>query len=238
MNKRIFISHAHADASLADELARALEAAGFAPWIDQREIRPGDSFLERMNAGLGVASYVVVLLSSTSSSSRWVTKEWMVALADQATVVVPVLLDDTVPPPLLRDILHFRVDTREPDLGPIVNFFRSEVSEPSPVRPRASTSAQGLHSVSRRQLRLVALRCLDEAALESFCFDAQVETARLQGPTFHGKLVSLLHVLSSEGLLFSFAEWLEHERARCVQHALDTLRVEPSWTWHVNDRTP
>jgi hypothetical protein len=229
---RIFISYAHVDSERANEVHAALTAAGFDPWIAHREIRPGDSFLERMNEGLGGAAYVLVLLSEAAKGSRWVTREWMSALAAESTIVVPVILDDTEPPPLLRDIVHFKIDRSNRGIAEIVAFFQREVQAPKPPRVRGQQRPNRvLQSASPRQLRLIANRCLDEAALKSFCFDAEVDMSRLQGTSLQERLISLLHTVTDEGLLASFSGWLEIERKRCVQHSLEVLEKDGGWSW-------
>ena len=107
--QRIFISHSTADEEIAAKIAAALDKAGFSSWIDLREIRPGDSFIGKMNEGLADASYMLLLISSASINARWVTREWTAALAARATVIIPVLIDETQPPPLLADIVHFKI---------------------------------------------------------------------------------------------------------------------------------
>jgi hypothetical protein len=229
--KKIFVSYSHEDASPATQITRALEEAGFRLWIDQQEIRPGDSFLERMNEGLEDASYFLLLLSSAAVSSRWVTKEWMATLASGGTVIIPVRLDDTPLPLLLRDVVY--VDMRpnmHAGVEEIVRFFRREISE---VSPRLRTSVFSLKHLSRRQLRLLALACLDELGLSSFCFDSQLDPRSLSGSSVHEKLVYLMHVAASEGLLESFAEWLEAERSKCLKQQIKTLENTPAWNWVV-----
>lgn len=77
----IFISYTHQDADAARAIRSALDGAGLKPWLDEREISPGDSFLKCMNDGLTVADYVVVLFSQASLQSHWVEREWMSSLA-------------------------------------------------------------------------------------------------------------------------------------------------------------
>src|SRR5438105_4129982 len=86
---RVFISHASRDRDFASRIAEALQRDGLRPWLDTQEISPGDSFLAQMNAGLGAAGYVLLLVSAAAHVSQWVTREWLAALANEATVLVP-----------------------------------------------------------------------------------------------------------------------------------------------------
>jgi hypothetical protein len=231
--KKIFISYCSSDAVIAQRIAAALEVVGLSAWVDRREIRPGDSFVERMSEGLEEASYVLLLVSEAASASRWVRREWMSALAASGTVIIPVLIDGCEVPILLRDIVH--VDLRQDQqrgIEQIVSFFRTERQELTPyVHTRGIQSL--LRRASRRQLRLIALRCIDETALRSFCFDAGVDPVSLGGTNLHEKLVSLLHLAASEGLLIRFRDWMEAERLRCVKNQIRELEKQPGWEWHV-----
>lgn len=232
MSAIIFISYSHPDASIAQRIASALEFAGLAPWIDQQEIQPGDSFIEGMSEGLGEASYVLLLLSRAAAVSKFVNREWMSALASKTITLVPVLLDDAEVPMLLRDIVY--IDLRhdlEAGIARVVEFFRRETRQPS-VRLLRSTAL--LTTASRRQLRLVAMRCLDEAGLRGFCFDSDIDPNRLGGASVNERLLSLLHLVANEGLADRFAEWLEAERERCVRKSIEQLQTLPSWSWTVD----
>src|ERR1700734_1225929 len=103
---KIFISYSRVNAADAEEVYDALSEVGLSPWLDRVEIKPGDSFLDRLNDGLSDASYLLLLLSESSLGSRWVTREWLSALASDKTVVMPILLEDVELPPLLRDITY------------------------------------------------------------------------------------------------------------------------------------
>jgi hypothetical protein len=123
VNTRIFVSYSHRDQEVARQIVLTLKKEGLKPWLDEEEIGPGDSFIEGMNRGLGDASYVLLLLSTASVNSFWVSREWMAELATRATVVVPIVLDDCDVPPLLRDIVHFDLrNDRASGVQKIVDF--------------------------------------------------------------------------------------------------------------------
>jgi hypothetical protein len=237
MAKNIFVSYTRVDEAIAQQIVAALDRAGLQPWIDMREIKPGDSYLERMNEGLGEASYVLVLLSRNSLESQWVQREWLSTLADRATILIPIVLDNTEIPPLLRDIVHF--DLRGDlsiGVARIVEFFQNETCQVPRRAFRDNTGAKPLLAgVSRRQLRLVALKCVDNTGLSAFCFDASLDPNSLAGTSLHEKLVSLLHRVSNEDLLNDFASWLELERSRCVKSQLKMLSGQTAWNWTTQD---
>lgn len=133
---RVFVSYTASDKQIARNVADALIGAGFDVWIDQARLRPGDSIVCSVSAGLCETDIVLVLLSRASISSNWVAAEVNAALssrlAGKGPVVVPVLLDDCNVPALLRDLVH--IDLRVVDfselpnqLHTIMNPFPSEV---------------------------------------------------------------------------------------------------------------
>ena len=106
----VFICHATEDKSTAKLLASFLSAAGPRVWFDQWEVHVGDSIVEKINAGLGSATHLVVLLSAHSVGKPWVSREMSSALmrqlADRSIQVLPLRLDDSGLPPLIADIRY------------------------------------------------------------------------------------------------------------------------------------
>jgi predicted secreted hydrolase len=106
----VFISHRGADQSAAERLGEALRERGHKVWIDTWKIDIGDSIVEQINAGLSDASFLLLCCSSEPSTSRWMDREWMSALARQlegADVrVLPVVLTGGNLPPILSDVKY------------------------------------------------------------------------------------------------------------------------------------
>ena len=77
----IFLSHNSQDKPFVRRLARDLDVHGVKCWIDEAEIKVGDSLIEKIRQGLDSMSYVAVVLSPDSVNSAWVQKEIDVAKA-------------------------------------------------------------------------------------------------------------------------------------------------------------
>jgi hypothetical protein len=126
-----FICHASEDKSAAHEVASCLQASGVNVWLDQWEIRVGDSIVERINSGLSSASHLLVLLSKHSVVKPWVKRELSSAIMRQlrgeSVVVLPVLLDECEIPPILSDIRY--ADCRAGISGGIAEILRAIVLE-------------------------------------------------------------------------------------------------------------
>jgi formylglycine-generating enzyme required for sulfatase activity len=103
----VFISYSHADKRFVDGLANRLKASGVDVWIDTWMIKVGDSITDKINEGIGTSDWLIVVLSSTSVSSRWVKEELNAATVknieeDKHAFILPVLIEKCEIPSLLR----------------------------------------------------------------------------------------------------------------------------------------
>ena len=115
----VFICHASEDKPFARAIAGELRSDGAAIWLDELEIRVGDSIVQKVSEGLQGASHLVIILSRHSVTKPWVAKELsyslMRQLSDRSISILPVRLDDSPLPALLSDVKYadFRVDFAE-----------------------------------------------------------------------------------------------------------------------------
>lgn len=104
----IFLSHNHQDKDVATPLAARLRLVGADVWLDDWEIKPGDSIVGKVNEALGLADTVLLLWSENAAHSRWVNSEMETAIArrlsDGSVRIIPVRLDDTELPALLQPL--------------------------------------------------------------------------------------------------------------------------------------
>jgi hypothetical protein len=225
----IFISYAHEDAQVASEIAAALDSLGLRPWIDEREVQPGESFLKRMSEGLSAADYVVVLFSGASLRSHWVEREWMSSLARRDPIVVPVRLDTSEIPVLIRDLVWIDfVPSSEQGIEKLKSFFLRELETTGSAGERRTLSPQPSQTMplwerSRHQLRLVTMSCMKETEFQSYLYDTDIDQGEIQGPSFNQRILWLLNRLKDGNLSSDFAKWLYRERKECVVRALARL---------------
>src|SRR5947207_1493541 len=92
----VFLSHSSRDKRFIGRLADELRAAGIDVWLDEAELRVGDSLSEIENS-LRQARCVVVAFSQASKDSAWVTRELEIARAAGDIRTLPILLDDVQP---------------------------------------------------------------------------------------------------------------------------------------------
>jgi TIR domain len=225
---KVFISYSRQDEQVADRIVSNLDGLGLDVWVDRREIQPGDSFLNKMNQGLGSANYILVLFSNASLQSQWVEREWMSGLANHGTTLIPIRLESEAIPPLLKDIVYIDfVQDQQKGLESLKSFFQREFSlvplSPQDVSRRDSIPLL-LQEATRRELRLVAQRCVSEDNFMSFLFDEDIDPSAIGGNSLNERLVNLLHFTNTEGILKDFAVWLNRERKRCVENQLKLIR--------------
>ena len=72
----VFISHASEDkADVARPLQQRLEKLGLRVWIDEVQLNLGDSLREKIDEGLALSKYGVVVLSPAFFAKQWPTRE-------------------------------------------------------------------------------------------------------------------------------------------------------------------
>ena len=106
----IFLSHSHADNAFAQRVAKDLRQAGVRVWIDEAEIKVGDSLIERIHDGIDKMDFVAALISAKSVKSPWVQKELDVAMNQEIKgrriKVLPLLLEKCDLPLFLEGKLY------------------------------------------------------------------------------------------------------------------------------------
>ena len=80
MKVSIFLSHNAKDKPFVKRLARDLDNHGIKYWLDESEIKVGDSLIEKIRSGLDEVDYVAAILSPNSIASSWVQREIDVAM--------------------------------------------------------------------------------------------------------------------------------------------------------------
>lgn len=106
LGDKVFISHSSQDKQFARWLSVDLANAGHRPWLDEWEIRAGDSIPTQIGLGIDECDFVLVLLSNSAISSHWVEREWQAKfwkeVNENQVMVIPVLLEDCSIPTLLQ----------------------------------------------------------------------------------------------------------------------------------------
>ena len=104
---QVFLAHSSADNPIVGRIAHDLAVRGVPVWLDEWEIKVGDSLHEKIAHGIEGSGWFVVALSRTSVQSPWVTKELnaglVIELERREVFVLPALLEQCEIPLFLKD---------------------------------------------------------------------------------------------------------------------------------------
>ena len=107
---RIFLSYARENEQKVEKLYRKLYAAGFKPWMDTKDILPGEQWEPRVPQAIRHSDFFLACLSTNSVNKRgFLQKEIKEALdiwqemLDSDIYLIPVRLEDCEVPESLRD---------------------------------------------------------------------------------------------------------------------------------------
>jgi hypothetical protein len=104
--KRVFVSYASQDATVADSICASLERQGLACWIAPRDVIPGERYADAIVHAISAAPIVVLVLSGHAVASPHVAREVERACAKR------------------RPVIAFRIDS-EP-MTPAFEYFLSD----------------------------------------------------------------------------------------------------------------
>lgn len=109
--KKVFISYSHRDKKFVERITNDLENQGLHAWVDEKEIKVGDSISKELEEGISKADFFCLVISKNSAQSKWVEREYRLALNKQLSSggipkILPILMDDTQPPEFFRDIKY------------------------------------------------------------------------------------------------------------------------------------
>ena len=113
-NANVFISYASDTRPLAEELTRDLESQGIEPWVDFKDLHPGQRVSEELQRAIDQAAWFVVLVGSESRTTRWLEAEWSAALArtweSEDKRLLPIVFGNGQLPAFLRNWVALRVN--------------------------------------------------------------------------------------------------------------------------------
>ena len=158
----IFISYSSRDRSKADELAKHIALQGYSVWWDRADLQAGDAWRARIDKEIQSASTLVALWSTSAAQSEWVRDEIKRA-QDQGIRVLPVLLDNTLPAPEMKNVQQLRYDlaeiVREVRTGPL-----SSIAEASALASVQLARPEFVGNIKRNRINMAIQLYLDKQA--------------------------------------------------------------------------
>ena len=106
----VFLSHSSKDKTTVREIAERLKEGGLKVWLDDWQIRPGDSIPAKIEEGLEQSAVLVLCMSANSLGSDWATVESQTFRfrdpLNRKRRFIPVRLDATEPRGSLRQFAY------------------------------------------------------------------------------------------------------------------------------------
>lgn len=227
--KSVFISHSWHDKALARRIAEAVQTFGGRVWLDEAEIKIGDSLVEKIRQRIDGIDYVIALLSNKSVSSEWVKKELDVAMnqeiAGRRVKVIPILATRCELPGFLEGKLYADMSTKKAYRASLPMLL-----DHLGVPPNKIAKVKGSDSPLRRSNAAWIRNLRDALTTED---EATKYRALKSAPTHKGKmLLSHLDVLEQ---LFQLAVSVGPTHVRCraieilasIEDAYFAYRFEP-----------
>ncbi|MGO9116551.1 MAG: toll/interleukin-1 receptor domain-containing protein [Desulfomonilaceae bacterium] len=113
----VFLSYSQKDNSVVRAFSTGLQRQGIEVWFDETHLPAGASLIKEISKGLESADCLVFFISKNSTDSTWALHELNLIMARRirsaGITIIPILLDDTRVPALLRDVKY--IDLRDQD---------------------------------------------------------------------------------------------------------------------------
>jgi len=160
MPRIFFMSHGSADKPVVREVAGQLGADRC--WIDEGEIKPGESLFEKIDAGIADSRVFVLFWSANSAGSAWVKEELsqarLRALRDRGFRLVLVKLDATPIPDALAHRVYIDMAT---GLAKVVAALNETAEDLTPATvPTGSAAADDVEAFQNRETEIAKLEAL------------------------------------------------------------------------------
>jgi len=164
--KAIFLSYASQDEEAARRICDALRGIGIEVWFDQRELRGGDAWDQRIRREIRDCALFVPIISANTQArlEGYFRREWKLAIArtfdmaEEKAFLLPVVIDDTSPlqasvPEQFRSVHWTRLPAGEVPPAFVARIAQllstAEPGRPTSTLPAPAT-ARAIHAVSPR----------------------------------------------------------------------------------------
>jgi len=102
-----FLSHAHTDKKIVDELARWLsEVCGIAVWYDSKNLPVSSKIVSHLSKAVEESKSMILILSESSIRSGWVEEEYNAAMSQRTQFsnfkIIPIRIDECEVPSFLQ----------------------------------------------------------------------------------------------------------------------------------------
>jgi hypothetical protein len=208
----IFLSYAQEDKDEVENLYQRLSNAGFKPWMDKKDILPGERWKSSIHRAVQSSDFFLVCLSVNSVNKRgFLQKEIKDALdiwqekLESDIYLIPVRLEDCETPETLGDFQWVNL-FEEDGWARLVQAIRvgmkrrGEAVKPITQKPIPHVSVQTADMASERRalqqylstLRQILVSRFSEEELQTLCFDLGIDYDDLPAQGRAGKARALI----------------------------------------------
>ncbi len=144
-------------------MASDLAAHGIRAWVDDVEIRAGDSIVKRLSEAIDQADYVLVVLSQASVNSVWVKSEVSAAFtkdpAGAKRILIPLIIEPVEIPPFMRDIQYvdFSKAPYQKALDKIVDSIQKFSDEKKPAPAELINTGNLAREIAKEVAKLITV---------------------------------------------------------------------------------
>ena len=128
----VFIGHASEDKVIARELTASLKGLGLKVFLDENELKWGDSLTEKINFSLSKSKTFLAMMSEDSIKKKWPKKEVNAALNREIQgrqIFLPLIIGDTnkilEKYPLIEEKFYQKWEDNAQDLADLINELLS-----------------------------------------------------------------------------------------------------------------
>jgi hypothetical protein len=95
MNRNIFISYNHSKDTneSVKEISNKFRDMGLKVWLDQTDIKAGESLSKAISSGLDESSHMIFIVSKNDKNSEWAHKELNTAFSKNKKII-PILINN------------------------------------------------------------------------------------------------------------------------------------------------
>jgi hypothetical protein len=137
---KVFISYSSADSKFADQLTSLLQNEDIDVWSAEKEIVPGELFVEKLDSAIMSADAIISVLSKSSGSAQYQQFELASALAN-GKKIIPIVIDREANVPFsLRNLQYLNIDNQN-DLSAKIPLLKRSIESVSEF-PTVETIAE------------------------------------------------------------------------------------------------
>ncbi len=217
MNPRVFVSHASEDKDrFVRDFATRLRSKGIEAWVDEWEIVPGDSLVDKIfEEGIGEAQAMIVVVSEHSVNKRWVREELnagVVRRINNASNLIPVVIgdvDESRMPESLKAVVWERIkdlDSYDAELERVVRAIYDHREKPplGPAPVYAQVSIDNIPGLTELDSLVLKVCCEAQLQEESIHFILRPRTVFERAEAMElpqEEMLETLEVLGNRGYL-------------------------------------